>query len=150
MSVDKYTWCKLEDARDCERVDDHSHISLQSPGGARFIPKCGRVMLYLFFVDLSPREIMRTKAAFKNPKKGKELAAACMSVKQAHQIVTFVEDHPGPIVVNCEAGISRSPAVVLALNEWHGEPTWDVIRRNIPNMHVAFTLATALRIRGGS
>ena len=144
---EKYTWCRLELARDCGRKDPHVHLSLQSPGAVSFNPKCGRITLSMFFVDLNPREIKRTKAAFENPKKADELAAGCMGVDQADQIARFVEDHPDPVIVNCEAGISRSPAVVLALREWYGGSVWDVMKYSVPNMHVAFTLAHVLRYR---
>lgn len=148
MSMEKYIWCRLEEARYyCGREDKHSHISIQSPGADSFTPKCKREMLSMFFVDFNPRALKRAKAGSKDPKKIDELVAACMKVEQAHEIVTFVEDHPGPIVVNCEAGVSRSPAVVMALREWYGGSVWDVIKHAAPNMHVAFTLATVLRVR---
>ncbi len=145
--MEKYTWCRLELARDCARKDEHSHISIQSPGAVSFNPRCKREMLSMFFVDLDPLEIMRTEAAIQNPVTGSSLAAECMGVDQADQIARFVEHHPGPIVVNCEAGVSRSPAVVMALREWYGGSVWEPMKDAVPNMHVAFTLAHVLRLR---
>lgn len=147
MNEEKYTWCKLEEARDCERKDDHSHISIQSPDAKPFAVKCKREKLSMDFIDLDPREIMRTRTASFNPKRAEELAAGCMTVEEANQIVLFVEAHPGPIVVNCEAGISRSPGLVMALREWYGGSVHDVLRNAVPNMHVAFTMAYVLRLR---
>ncbi len=147
MSVEKYTWCRLELARDCAKRGEHSHISIQSPGGKPFTMRCKRETLSMTFIDLNPREIRRTKAASTDPKKAEEIAAGCMTLDHAHDIAEFVEDHPGPIVVNCEVGVSRSPAVVMALREWYGGSVWDVINHTAPNMHVAFTLAYVLRLR---
>lgn len=147
MSMETYTWCPLGEAWECEREDPHSHISIQSPGADSFTPKCKREILSLFFIDFNPRELKLKRAEFSEPERADELASACMSVAEAHDIVTFVENHPGPVVVNCEVGISRSPGVVLALREWYGGSAWDVIRDTVPNMHIAFTLAHVLRLR---
>ena len=66
-----------------------------------------RAMLQLAFDDAEPTGSSDLKAAF-----------VLMTSKQADEIWAFVEQHReevGAVVVHCEAGVSRSPAVAAGL-----------------------------------
>ncbi len=71
-----------------------------------------------------------------------------MTPAQAREVREFVEGHLDAaelIVVHCDAGVSRSPAVAAALWRWlEGSrgPFFDLFR---PNGHVYRTLGEALR-----
>jgi predicted protein tyrosine phosphatase len=75
------------------------------------------------------------------PTDGAELAAALtlMTAEQADQIWKFFEQHKGEVgsvLVHCEAGVSRSPAVAAALCKGTGGDDRKFFRRYQPNMHV--------------
>jgi len=58
----------------------------------------------------------------------------------AREIVDFVLYHMSDnIVVHCEAGVSRSPAIAAAISQYFCIPTWSLFRRYIPNLMV-FTI----------
>jgi len=93
-------------------------------------------VLPLFFDDVEPKR--KEYYGSKRP----------MSPEQAAEIRRFIEERMEQvelIVVNCEAGMCRSPAVAAALWRWL-EPGragfFDVFR---PNAHVYRTLLEALR-----
>jgi hypothetical protein len=60
-----------------------------------------------------------------------ELHDGLFKPSQAKQIAEFVHKHDGLIVVNCEAGLSRSPGVVLALRRFFGGDTEEVFQKAI-------------------
>lgn len=65
----------------------------------------------------------------------------------AHQIKEFVnETYPEKIIVHCNMGMSRSPAVMAALYEYFGEPELaaKVFQDFHPNGHVYNTLFDVL------
>jgi len=58
----------------------------------------------------------------------------------ARAIVDFVLHHMSDnIVVHCEAGVARSPAVAAAISQYFCIPTWLLFRRYMPNLMV-FTI----------
>ena len=63
-----------------------------------------------------------------------------MTAEQAEKIWQFVDDQKdrvgGAVVVHCEAGVSRSPAVAAALCKGLGGNDLQFFRRYQPNMHV--------------
>lgn len=83
----------------------------------------------------------------RDPERGKEIIATCFNENQARQLVAYVKstDPNETVVVNCEAGISRSPGVVLAFRRAQGEPTDDIFRLAWPNEHVTRLVEQAIR-----
>lgn len=142
----EFTWCRQELAEDCRYAGDHVHIVIASPEGRRIMPSCRKMTLRLFFYDLDPEAIRRTGAYASDPEKGKKLIDGCFTEEHAHHIARFVERTEEPVVVNCEAGISRSPGVVLALRRKHGGDTEDVYKKAHPNIHVASMLGRELGV----
>lgn len=64
---------------------------------------------------------------------------ALMTAAQAGDIVAFFRKHVetvGAVVVHCEQGMSRSPAVAAALCRCHGEDDAFFFRNYQPNRHV--------------
>lgn len=69
-----------------------------------------------------------------------------MSVEDATRILDAVARHRARlarVVVHCDAGVSRSPAVALGLARWLGVPEGDLATRYRPNPHVLETMALA-------
>lgn len=64
------------------------------------------------------------------------------NVKQAEQILEFVNKHPtaGRIIVHCDMGWSRSPAVAAALSKIMTNDDMIFFKRYDPNMRVYRTL----------
>lgn len=127
--------------------EPHSHICIRTNGAEIKMPQCNSPVLYLEFVDLDPDAIRRTQAFARNPAKGQQVIDDCLNEKQALLIVEFVEHTPDErmIVVNCEAGVSRSPGVVLALRRHYGGSTEEVFEKAVPNIHVTSMVTRALR-----
>lgn len=142
------TWCREEVAEGCRRDGDHVHVVITSVGSRRIIPACRKTTIRMFFYDLDPDAIRRTNAYAENPDKGKELVDGCFTQEHARQLVWFLNTVPeeADVVVNCEAGVSRSPAIVLALRRKYGGDTEDVFRRACPNIHVASVLGRELGV----
>jgi predicted protein tyrosine phosphatase len=142
----EFRWCRQELAEGCEKVDRHVHVCICTPGGRQIYPKCGRQTLSLAFHDLDPEAIRRTMAHYKDPAKGQELIDNCMTEAHAKLIAEFVGDFDLTVIVNCEAGISRSPGVVLALRRKYGGDTEECYREAHPNIHVASMLGKVLGV----
>jgi len=139
-------WCDEMTAERCESTTDHAHIIIASPGSKGIIPHCRKVSLRMFFYDLDPEAIRKTKAFEKDSAKGQELIDGCFTEEQAYQLVRFLKLMDGiEIVVNCEAGVSRSPGVVLALRRHFGGDTEEVFKKALPNIHVTSVLTRVLR-----
>jgi len=141
-----FTWRRQEIAEGCKRDDRHVHIVITSPKCREVTPRCGKPSLQLFFYDLDPEAIRRTRAAGDDPVKAQELIEGCFSEAQARELAAFVEAHPEDVVANCEAGVSRSPGVVLALRRKYGGDTEEVFRKACPNIHVASVLGRELGV----
>lgn len=138
-------WTDEKTAERCESTDDHVHLIITTPGGKRIVPHCRKISLRLFFYDLEPDKIRKTKAFEKEPEKGQELIDGCFTKEQAAQIIGFLKlVKGGKLVVNCEVGVSRSPGVVLALRQHFGGNVEEVFEKAYPNMHVARLLTRAL------
>lgn len=143
----EFTWCRQELAEFCFKQSDHVHICITGPEGRAIRPQCGRKHINLFFQDLEPDKIRLREAYLKDPVRGEELIESCFKESQAREIVRFVnstrpDEH---IVVNCAAGISRSPGVVLAYERFYGRSTDYIFERADPNSHVAGVLGKVLR-----
>lgn len=142
-----FTWCPQEVAERCDQERDHVHIIIASPKGRFIHPPCRKTMLRLFFYDLDPEAIRRTEAFKNDAAKGQELIDGCFTEEHAGHIELFVRStDPSDVIVNCEAGVSRSPGVVLALRRKYGGDTEWVYKRSHPNIHVASLLGKALGV----
>ena len=87
-----------------------------------------RDVLFLSFHDAEPSHMMALSGKIK-----------LMTPKQAKQIHQFVDKHKedvGAIVVHCEQGMSRSPAVAAALCKTMGGDDKNFWRDYQPNMYV--------------
>lgn len=148
-----FIWCPEEVMADCEKYIGripHAHIAVRSVGSTQKPPKCGNPTLRLEFYDLDPAAIARTNAFAHDPIKGKELIDGCFKVKHAVKIASFVEKTQMELfVVNCEAGVSRSPGIVLALRRHYGGDIEEPFKRAAPNIHVTSLLGQVLRKRSG-
>lgn len=72
--------------------------------------------------------------------------AVMFGAEHARAICAFVSEHRSSIecvVVHCDAGFSRSPAVAAALARCLGQDDAEFFRRYHPNMHVYRTLIDA-------
>lgn len=143
-----FTWCPQEAIKAClaHFPIPHSHVAIRSFGAPIVTPQCGNPALYLDFHDLDPICIRQTLKYRGNPIEGEEYIKNCMSEEHAKAIALFVTHRPDDelIVVNCEAGISRSAGTVLALRRHFGGDTENVFEAAIPNPHVAATVGRVL------
>ena len=76
-----------------------------------------------------------------------------MTREQAREIWKFVKRHQnqiGSIVCHCEQGISRSPAVAIALAEAFGSDTRKIKAHTHPNQHVYRLMCQAIKASRGS
>jgi predicted protein tyrosine phosphatase len=115
--------------------------------GAEIVtPQCGNPALYLGFHDLDPEAIRRTPHYADDPVKGEGFIRGCLTDEQATLMAEFAHYRPDElIIVNCEAGISRSPGSVLAFRRFYGGDVDEPYQKAIPNIHVASVLGRALR-----
>lgn len=105
-------------------------ISISDPGRPR--PRVKRMsglrdVLYLAFHDTEPSPRLRTPASI-----------VPMTVDHARQILQFARKHRGieTVVVHCEQGMSRSPAVAAALSTIYGLDATKILREYQPNQYV--------------
>lgn len=119
--------------------EPHTHICIRSVGAEIKTPECGNPALYLGFHDLGEN------CPF-------EYVDGLFNEAHARAIAEFVQHTPDEklIVVNCEAGISRSAGVVLALRRFYGGDTEEVYNKAHPNIHVSSTLGRVLLARASS
>jgi predicted protein tyrosine phosphatase len=117
---------------------DYVVISIRDPGRprAKVKPQCGlRDVLFLAFHDAEP------SANFELPPEVRPITPT-----QADEICAFVRKYEaavGAIVVHCEQGMSRSPAVAAAISDalgLDGRRFWQLYT---PNPHVYHTVADA-------
>lgn len=144
----EFTWCRQEIAEYCLLNGDHVHISVTTPGYRVITPRCGRKTLNMLFHDLDPAAIRRTEAFEKDPKKGQELIDGCFTEAQAADMAVYVRQtgEDETVIINCEAGISRSPGIVLAFRRRYGGDTEEVFKKACPNIHVASVLGRVLGV----
>jgi predicted protein tyrosine phosphatase len=145
-NVKSFRWCPQEIAANCYLEEDHSHVAIRSPQGRTITPTCGRKTFHQAFHDLDPAAILRTSAYALDSVKGQDLIDHCFTEAQAKELAAFVEPLDGLVVVNCEAGVSRSPGIVLALRRKYGGDTEECFRRACPNIHVASLLGRELGV----
>jgi protein-tyrosine phosphatase len=85
---------------------------------------CGKPVLPLEFHDLGPECPA-------------QLADKLMTTTQAKKIARFLfTKKPEAIIVNCEAGISRSAGVAAALAKFFYDDDKEIFKKAIPNMYV--------------
>ncbi len=73
-----------------------------------------------------------------------------MTEEHAMKILAAFERHRPPlerVVLHCDAGVSRSPGVALALATLVGADTTEIGRRYAPNRHVVHTLLRAAGVQ---
>lgn len=71
-------------------------------------------------------------------------SAGAMTTDDARAILAAFDRHRGAlerVVAHCDAGMSRSPAVAIALARRAGEDDAELVRRYRPNAHVLAMLA---------
>lgn len=143
----EFRWCRQELAENCQNQGEHVHVVITSPKYRGVIPKCGRTFIQFYFYDLDPEAIRRSRAAGDDMTKARELIEGCFTEPQAEEMVKFLADYPaGDVIVNCEAGISRSPGIVLALRRKYGGDTEACFQTACPNIHVASVLGKVLGV----
>lgn len=148
-----FTWCRQEAAEWCVEyrhvegsVGKHVHICITGPEGLAITPNCGNKHINLFFQDLDPNKIRKTLKFAEDPARGQQIIETCFTEEHAQKIVEFVKstDENETIIVNCAAGISRSPGVVLAYRLFTHQETESIFQKADPNIHVATTLYRVL------
>lgn len=144
-----FFWCPQEAALACRGTDVHYHICITGPEGRTIYPACGQKALHLYFRDQDPEAIRRTEAYAQHPAIGEELIRQCFTEDQAKEMAAFVKATPDSddtyVIVNCEAGLSRSPGTVLAFRRFYGGDVDEPFRKAHPNIHVASVLGKVLR-----
>lgn len=145
-----FKWCPQEGIKQClmHVSRPHSHVCIRSVGATVTVPQCGKPALHLAFHDLEPDKIRVTGAFAKDPINEQKIIDECFTNDNAKAIVEFISGRPEDelIIVNCEAGVSRSPGVVLALRGFYGGDTNEVFDKAYPNMHVTNTLVDILKL----
>lgn len=120
----------------CDWLEDsHIHISIRDVNRSMKMPDCESPALMLAFHDLGEDAPENLKSGLFND-------------EQANMIVAFVKDcNPEfTILVNCEAGISRSAAVAAALSKFFNGDDSEMFKRAVPNMFVFRKMLNALGI----
>lgn len=131
-----FKWCPEMAMKMCHGFFQfpHAHICIRDVQEEVKKPPCGSPAIYLAFYDLDD----------KAPEKYHD---GLFTDVQADAIVEFVErtDPSLVIVVNCAAGVSRSPGVVLSLRRHYGGDTEEVFNKACPNIFVTSKLTRALK-----
>ncbi|MGC9261717.1 MAG: hypothetical protein ACP5I8_16765 [Phycisphaerae bacterium] len=94
-----------------------------------------REVLYLAFNDAEPSSLLEPSPEIKN-----------ITPEQANEICNFVHRHKadvGAIVVHCEQGMSRSPAVAAAISDALGLNPKRFWQLHTPNEYVYHTVSDA-------
>lgn len=138
----EFNWCRQEIAEDCRWGGDHVHIAITSLWNRRITPSCGKVVLHVLF-----NEVLRNDVS-DDPSRGQDRIEGCFREEHAREIIRFVNgtNKDETVIVNCEAGVSRSPAVVLAFRKFQGQDTESVFKKAAPNIHVASVLGRLLGV----
>ena len=115
-------------------------ISIQTPGRPkpRIPQRCGlKGVLYTAFDDAEPAGDRFLPSD-----------VVLMTREQARNIWIFVKRHEkeiGSIVCHCEQGISRSPAVAIALAEAFGSDVTEIRANSHPNQYVYQRMCRAIK-----
>lgn len=119
--------------------DAHIHICIRSVGAELVEPECDSPALFLEFHDLGGDA-------------APEFQLGLFNDEQARKVVEFVKDSSAKtmIVVNCEAGISRSAGVAAALRKHFNGDDMEVFNRAHPNMFVYRKLMNLLCCEEGN
>jgi len=129
----------------CKQTFDlpYIHISIRSPHTKKPILASDpnrKAVLYLLFHDVDKIEGSLQQALHEMCGKAKPVL---FSEAQAKMILRFVEkwkDQVESIVINCEAGISRSAGVAAAIAAIYQLDDTPAYRGKAPNVHVKSTL----------
>lgn len=145
----EFNWYSREKAQFCRAFARehplHAHIDIRSPQANETVFGCDGPRLSLRFHDLEPLKIRKTAAFNNEPDIGEIMIRECFREDQAREIARFVRGTDVPFFfVNCEAGISRSAGVVLALRKFFGGSTEEVHQKAHPNPHVSDLLYQVL------
>ena len=143
----KFSWCRRENAANCTLEPLHYHICITETLGRTLKPPCGKPYINLYFHDLDPEALRRNLHAKEHPEVIEIMVAECFQESDARKIAAFVRSTPenALIIVNCAAGVSRSPGAVLALRRVYGGDTEEVFQKAHPNIHVTSVLERVLR-----
>ena len=117
----------------CE--DKHIHICIRSVMAEPRGPSCSSPALLIAFHDLDDLAPA-------------EFHGGLFTDAQATQIVEFVKgnDPDATILINCEAGVSRSSAVAASLSKFFNGDDNEVFKHSVPNMFVFRKMLKALEI----
>lgn len=120
--------CSLDQAIDFRCPDPWIGISVVSEGDWPNLSSDNRLgLLQLAFWDID------AKIGLRRP----------MSDDQAEQVLKFVDDYWGEaasLLIHCEAGLSRSPAIAAAISRIKIGHDNGYFRTHVPNRHVYSTL----------
>lgn len=134
-----FKWCPERGMKACQHFfpEPHAHICIRSLEEAIVKPPCPGPAIFLAFFD----------GGENSPEKYR---SGLFTEAQALQIAHFVKDAPAGLemIVNCGAGVSRSPGVVLALRRHYGGDTEDLFTKCVPNIYVTSILSRVLREGG--
>lgn len=132
-----FKWCPEIALKRCLEwfEPNHVHICIRSLGREVVKPNCDGQAMFLAFHDIGDNA----------PEEYKD---GLFTEAHAKSIVEFVNSTPNEklIVVNCEAGISRSAGVVLAMRRHFGGDTEEVYKKAMPNILVTSLVS---RVLGG-
>lgn len=144
----QFIWCSRQEAEKCNYTSKHVHICITTPRHADVVLSCGCAQLNLSFHDLDPEAIIRSAKALGMPVPT-HLIEQCFTKDHARKIIQFVEStqDDSTIIVNCDAGLSRSPGVVLALRQFYGGNTQECYTKAFPNHYIACLLKQELMNR---
>lgn len=111
-------------------ASDYALISISCPNDRVTLPKdeFRKDVLFLEFDDLDQPAVILGG-----------LKCKLFSPEDATAIIEFYAKHviyPEYVIVHCDAGISRSPAVAAALTKMSGHADHDFFKRYLPNRRV--------------
>ena len=129
------------------KEEHHAHICIRSFGETIKFPPCTGHTLFQAFNDLDPEAVKRSGAYENDPDKGQKIIDTCFTEQHAREIVDFLkmirDEHL--VYINCEAGISRSAGIVLALRRHYGGDEEEIFGKAVPNIHVTSTMTRILK-----
>lgn len=135
MSINQIVVLSQKEIECCKFIQPVAVISIGSPGSPNAkVPDNPLVYdtLFLKFLDLDPESLKRNGV-----EDWETLVPNCMTDMQANAVVSFVKEAASDgiemLVINCEAGISRSRGVASMLCRWYGLDDRHLYESGTPN-----------------
>lgn len=132
----EFLWCSRLMAQACREKGVHHHVAVRTPGCEPVPLPCKSDRIDLAFHDTGMSS-------------GRQYWDGLFSFADARGIADFVFSREGLFVVNCEAGISRSAGITLALRQFFGGDVFEVPMKAHPNQFVAAILFRTLLDESG-